>query len=90
MTIEIEGLENVSQREPEITFVQFRKPLDDDKFFLIRCADDIPIHWMTPNGAWVEFPMDEAEAVAMFESLVDSEDWPVWGFWELEDGEEEA
>jgi hypothetical protein len=88
MTIEIEGLENV-ERQPEITFIQFRKPLQDDRFMLIRCADDIPIHWMTPNGAWVEFPLDDEEAVKIFEKLVDSDDWPLWGAWE-EDGEEEA
>ena len=79
-----EEIEN-PEYEPEITFVQFRRPLDDENFFLLRCVDDVPTHWMTPYGMWVGFPEDDEEATKIFEALVDSDDWPKWGFWD--DGE---
>jgi hypothetical protein len=62
----------------EVTFLQFRKPLDDTKFMLFRCVNDVPVGWLTPFGAWVPFPEDEDEAAEMFRKLVDDDDWPVW------------
>jgi hypothetical protein len=79
--------DEVSEAKPEITFLMFRKPLDDDKFALLRFADGVPIHWMKPNGMWEAFSQDDEKAVEEFLALIDSEDWPLWSEdWEVDDG----